>query len=78
MAPPNTALSLHSRGVGPRGSGRFEAISWKDLVDKLVHGGTLADAYGSGTYSFEGLLSIRGNPAPSVQASGKIDASDTA
>ncbi len=63
--------------VGPRGSGRFEAISWKDLVNELVNGGVLPDAFGTGTYAFEGLLAIRGEPSPYGPASGKIDASDT-
>jgi tetrathionate reductase subunit A len=63
--------------VGPRGSGRFEAISWKQVFDELVNGGVLPNAYGTGTYNFEGLLAIRGDPAPYAPASGNIDASDT-
>ena len=64
--------------VGPRGSGRFEAISWKQAIDELVNGGVLPNAYGTGTYNFEGLLAIRGDLAPYAPASGYIDESDTA
>lgn len=37
-------LTLPLKRSGPRGSGRFEAVSWEQLVDEVVAGGTLFSA----------------------------------
>ena len=51
-------LKYPLKRVGPRGSGKWQRITWDQFYKEIIEGAELPTADGKGTYTFEGLLDL--------------------
>ncbi len=51
-------LKYPLKRIGPRGSGKWQRITWDQFYKEIIEGSTLPTADGKGTYKFEGLLDL--------------------
>ena len=61
-------IAVPLKRVGPRGSGKWRAIAWNDVLNEIVHGG---DLFGEGTVA--GLKTVRESGGGFRFLAGRID-----